>query len=187
MARKPKDSSAADLCAAVKRVRLALGEAQEAFSRRVGLSAMTVSKFELGKQVPRDRAVLAHLAKAARAAGLEAEAGLFEQHSKRGGARSRILVSKQEWTLFQETLDVLAKGIPLLVDATHEVPDAVKARIGETLLMRVAWFKGLIQPDAPEALELQWGLDSVPSPLATAEQRAVLQSPPETPKEKKLA
>jgi hypothetical protein len=62
---------------AVKTTRQAYQESQATFAQRVGLSAMTVSKFERGETVPRDPAVLQSLSDAAVAVGLETEAEQF--------------------------------------------------------------------------------------------------------------
>lgn len=82
---KEKDKGTAEdmpeLCRAVKTVRLAYGESQEAFARRVGLAGMTVSRFERGKQVPTSFEALSRLAEAARAKKL-AESDLLEQAAR---------------------------------------------------------------------------------------------------------
>jgi transcriptional regulator with XRE-family HTH domain len=53
------------LCGGVKEIRQAYSDSQEAFARRIGVSSMTISRFELGKQVPRDPLVLWRLYQAA--------------------------------------------------------------------------------------------------------------------------
>src|SRR5215831_837410 len=65
------------LSQAVKATRLAYDESQATFAQRVGLTAMTVSKFERGETVPRDPAVLESLSRAAEEANLNAEAEQF--------------------------------------------------------------------------------------------------------------
>jgi transcriptional regulator with XRE-family HTH domain len=62
---------------AVKTTRQAYRESQATFAQRVGLSAMTVSKFERGETVPRDPAVLQALSRAADEVNLHAEAEQF--------------------------------------------------------------------------------------------------------------
>lgn len=53
------------LCEAVKRVRAAFGDSQERFANRVGVVAMTISKFETGQAVPKDPRVLLNLSRVA--------------------------------------------------------------------------------------------------------------------------
>jgi transcriptional regulator with XRE-family HTH domain len=65
------------LCAAVKRTREAYQESQAVFAQRVGLSAMTVSKFERGETMPRDPAVLQALSQAAHDINLKSDAERF--------------------------------------------------------------------------------------------------------------
>jgi transcriptional regulator with XRE-family HTH domain len=50
---------------AVKRLREYLGESQEAFGRRCGVSLISISRFETGRALPRDPRVLRNLAKIA--------------------------------------------------------------------------------------------------------------------------
>ena len=72
-----KAPSVPPLCQAVKTTRQGYQESQASFAQRVGLSAMTVSKFERGETVPRDPAVLQALSRAAKEANLNAEAEQF--------------------------------------------------------------------------------------------------------------
>jgi transcriptional regulator with XRE-family HTH domain len=65
------------LCAAVKRVRAAYGDTLQRFAERVGISMNSLSRFELGKQVPADHGVLKRLEHAARERGLREESVLF--------------------------------------------------------------------------------------------------------------
>src|SRR5215831_19198739 len=65
------------LSLAVKKTREAFNESQASFGMRVGLSAMTVSKFERGETVPRDPSVLQALSRAAEEANLNVEAEQF--------------------------------------------------------------------------------------------------------------
>jgi transcriptional regulator with XRE-family HTH domain len=58
--KKPKEIS--PLCNAVKDLRLACGDTQERFARRIGVAIMTISKFETGRAEPRDPRVLMTLA-----------------------------------------------------------------------------------------------------------------------------
>jgi transcriptional regulator with XRE-family HTH domain len=62
---------------AVKRTREVYQESQAIFAQRVGLSAMTISKFERGETVPRDPAVLQALSQAAHDINLNADAERF--------------------------------------------------------------------------------------------------------------
>jgi transcriptional regulator with XRE-family HTH domain len=61
--RKPKVKTRQihELCAAVGQMRQAYGDTLERFSRRVGISLNSASRFELGKAVPSDPAVLMKL------------------------------------------------------------------------------------------------------------------------------
>lgn len=65
------------LSKAVKALREAYRESQAVFAQRVGLTAMTVSKFERGETVPRDPAVLQALSRAAEEVNLNVEAQQF--------------------------------------------------------------------------------------------------------------
>jgi transcriptional regulator with XRE-family HTH domain len=78
-----------ELCEAVKRTRLAYGDTQERFARRVALSVMTISRFELGKAVPKDPNTLDRLVQVAASHGsLDHEAGLFAEAAN--DARRRL-------------------------------------------------------------------------------------------------
>jgi transcriptional regulator with XRE-family HTH domain len=85
---KPEKTSLPPLCAAVRRTRSAYAESQPAFARRIGVAAMTISRFENAKQVPADFQVLAQLERAARERGLTEEADLLA-HAARGARRGR--------------------------------------------------------------------------------------------------
>ena len=65
-----------ELCQAVRRVRTALDETQEAFARRIGVTLISVSRFERGTE-PRDASVLYGLQRAAESAGMDPEAAAF--------------------------------------------------------------------------------------------------------------
>jgi transcriptional regulator with XRE-family HTH domain len=67
-----------DICIAIKRVRQAFGDSQERFAQRLQIAVMTVSRFELGKKVPRDSQILRRLQTLANEKGLTDEAALFE-------------------------------------------------------------------------------------------------------------
>jgi hypothetical protein len=67
------------LCAAVKRVREAHGDTLARFSQRTGISMNSISRFELGKAIPKHTYVLWRLGRAADAGGLSTERELFEQ------------------------------------------------------------------------------------------------------------
>jgi transcriptional regulator with XRE-family HTH domain len=62
---------------AVRKTREAFEESQASFAQRVGLSGMTVSKFERGEKVPRDPAVLQALSRAAEEVNLDTETEQF--------------------------------------------------------------------------------------------------------------
>jgi transcriptional regulator with XRE-family HTH domain len=67
---KPKvEPEYEELAVVVKKVREAYRDTQEAFARRIGVSPMTISRFELGKQVPRDPLILLRLYRAAMTCG----------------------------------------------------------------------------------------------------------------------
>jgi transcriptional regulator with XRE-family HTH domain len=55
-------------CAAIKRIRMAAGWSQEQLAQISGITTQSISRFELGKTVPRDVAVLVALRRAAKAA-----------------------------------------------------------------------------------------------------------------------
>jgi transcriptional regulator with XRE-family HTH domain len=65
-----------ELCAAVKSTRSAWGQSQQAFSQLIGVSLVSISKFELGTP-PKDRQILSNLTGAANMKGLTHEARLF--------------------------------------------------------------------------------------------------------------
>ena len=106
---KPKVNVAIpEICAVVKRVRLAYGDSQEQFARRVMLSSMTISRFELGKAVPSDPDTLHRLYTVAAAHGLKAEARLLLEAkrdrlpSERFAQFARLTIpfhSLEEWRL----------------------------------------------------------------------------------------
>jgi transcriptional regulator with XRE-family HTH domain len=64
------------LCAAVKKLREVYGDTLERFSQRVGISMNSASRFELGKAIPSDPAVLTKLWTQAHVRGIP-EAELF--------------------------------------------------------------------------------------------------------------
>jgi len=64
------------LSAAIKRVRKAYGDTQEAFARRLDVAMITISRFERGTE-PKDLRVLLRLEEAARMINLTAEAEAF--------------------------------------------------------------------------------------------------------------
>jgi transcriptional regulator with XRE-family HTH domain len=83
-----------ELCRAVKAIRLAYGDTQERFAQRVSLSSMTVSRFELGKAVPRDPQTLQRLFDAAAGhGGLKTEASLLEA-ARRDAAQARPIYDR---------------------------------------------------------------------------------------------
>lgn len=81
-----------ELCVAVKKVREAYGDSQQGFAQRVGLSLMSISRFELGR-VPRDPEVLWKLTVAAREAGLIAEWKAFGNEANRARGSKGVIVS----------------------------------------------------------------------------------------------
>jgi transcriptional regulator with XRE-family HTH domain len=74
---KPEMKSIPPICAAVKKLRQAYGYTLEQFSRHVGISLTSASRFELGKQIPRSAAVLHKLAHSAADIDLADEAEMF--------------------------------------------------------------------------------------------------------------
>jgi transcriptional regulator with XRE-family HTH domain len=66
-----------DVCLAVKRVRQAFTDSQQQFAQRLQVALMTVSRFELGKKLPRDPQILRRLQTLANEKGLAEEAALF--------------------------------------------------------------------------------------------------------------
>jgi transcriptional regulator with XRE-family HTH domain len=75
---KPK-AGVPELCEAVRKLRIAAHWSQEDMSRITNIAAQTISRFELGKQVPKDVGVLMRLRDAANSAHLPAEAIPFER------------------------------------------------------------------------------------------------------------
>jgi transcriptional regulator with XRE-family HTH domain len=67
------------LCAAVKRVRQVYGESQQRFAERLGVSLVSVNRWELGHQEPGDLVVLLKLQRSAWLRRLEKEANLFAE------------------------------------------------------------------------------------------------------------
>jgi transcriptional regulator with XRE-family HTH domain len=67
------------LCAAVKHVRQVYGESQQRFAERLGVSLVSVNRWELGHQEPGDLAVLLKLQRSAWLRRLEKEANLFAE------------------------------------------------------------------------------------------------------------
>jgi hypothetical protein len=70
------------LCAAVRKLRQTSGDSLEAFSRWVGISLNSASRFELGKAEPKDIGVLWKLEAAARTLSLPEEEKLFATASR---------------------------------------------------------------------------------------------------------
>jgi transcriptional regulator with XRE-family HTH domain len=78
--RKPKSKpELPPLCRAVRRIREATGWSQEQMAQHTRIASQTISRFELGKQVPRDMAVLLQLREAAAASSCAAEEKLFQE------------------------------------------------------------------------------------------------------------
>jgi transcriptional regulator with XRE-family HTH domain len=76
--RKPKPKPDIDpLCAAVRSLRAKLRLSQEEMAAKLKIAPMTLSRFERGVQVPRDREVLDRLMEEALSVGLSEEYGLF--------------------------------------------------------------------------------------------------------------
>jgi transcriptional regulator with XRE-family HTH domain len=81
----PKPESAEDevhlhpLCDAAKHVRSGCNQTQQAFAERLGTTIMTVSRWETGKTIPQDSAILTRLAAAARSIGFSDEAREFDK------------------------------------------------------------------------------------------------------------
>lgn len=66
-----------NLFAAVRKIRKACQESQETFSRRVGVTTMSISRIERGHQVPTDFHFLNRLEELARSLSMNDEAQLF--------------------------------------------------------------------------------------------------------------
>jgi transcriptional regulator with XRE-family HTH domain len=79
MKRKIKSSSAElpELCRAVRAIREAAGWSQEKMAQETGIATQTISRFELGKQEPRNLVVLIRLREVAEQTGLDSEIKLF--------------------------------------------------------------------------------------------------------------
>ena len=67
-----------ELSVAIKAIRAAYGESQESFAQRVGVSLMTINRYE-GGAPPKDFGILIHLAGVATYKRLDAEAQLLRQ------------------------------------------------------------------------------------------------------------
>jgi transcriptional regulator with XRE-family HTH domain len=73
------NASTSALCVAVRRVREAYGESQQRFAERLGVSLVSVNRWELGHQEPGDVVVLLKLQRSAWLRRLETEANLFAE------------------------------------------------------------------------------------------------------------
>jgi transcriptional regulator with XRE-family HTH domain len=90
--KRRKEAPISDVCRAVKCVREAFAETQERFAQRLQVAAMTVSRFELGKKVPRNPQVLRRLQTLANEKGLTGEAALFEAAFEKSAQRRKSAV-----------------------------------------------------------------------------------------------
>jgi transcriptional regulator with XRE-family HTH domain len=103
------------LCVAVRQVRLARRETQEAFARRIHVSMMTVSKFETGRLIPRGDATLTSLLAAAFEAGCEEEARVF-------AAAEHELELKRRAVEYPRTVEVKSRQeLRLLTALAHTI------------------------------------------------------------------
>lgn len=154
MGRKSKSSNVKvdAVCAAVKRVRAAYGETLQVFAQRVGISMNSLSRFELGKQVPADFGVLNSLEYAARAKGLTEESRVFDEARQRvrfnafrssepwprrsspSSWRPGILIagSPQEWRMMQAAW-IAVRVYPEIVQAIEKAAGPALAIVDEVL------------------------------------------------------
>src|SRR5215472_14040659 len=92
----PKKSEIPELCSAVFRVRKTLGWSQEKMAQETGIASMTLSRFERGAQVPRDRGVLGLLRDLAFRVEMPDDAKLFQdalQRWKTPSLRDQVYLS----------------------------------------------------------------------------------------------
>ena len=83
-----------EVCIAVKRVRQTFADSQERFAQRLQIAVMTLSRFELGKKVPRDPQILRRLRSLANEKSLTEEAALFETAFEQSAQRHKSAVFK---------------------------------------------------------------------------------------------
>jgi transcriptional regulator with XRE-family HTH domain len=100
------------LCAAVKRVRQVYAESQQSFAERLGVSLVSVNRWELGHQEPGDLVVLLKLQRSAWLRRLEKEANLFAEAAQK--------CFEPYETISPSILEVLTLGHPS--EAELEVP-----------------------------------------------------------------
>jgi transcriptional regulator with XRE-family HTH domain len=96
-------------CTAVKTLREAYGDTLEKFAQRIGISMTSASRFELGKSVPRDPAVLGRLRDAASERGLEDEVAVFRDAIPQKGDPTVYSFSAPEPTLKQWRIGAAAR------------------------------------------------------------------------------
>ena len=104
--------NASPLCAAVKHVRQVYGESQQDFAKRLGVSLVSVNRWELGHQEPGDLVVLLKLQRCAWLRRLEKEATLFAEAVQKS--------FEPYETISPSILEVLQLGFPN--EAELEVP-----------------------------------------------------------------
>src|SRR4051812_10731743 len=90
---KPKEDLP-DLCGAVRRVRAAHQLSQTKMAQLLGINPQTLSRFELGKQVPASQYVLSRLAVEANDVGLNEERDLFTRASND--------IQQRDWTASEQ-------------------------------------------------------------------------------------
>jgi transcriptional regulator with XRE-family HTH domain len=135
------------VCAAVKRVRETYGETLQVFAQRVGISMNSLSRFELGKQIPADFGVLNSLEYAAHAKGLTEESRVFDEARQRvrfNAFRSSpsswrpevpevvIAHSPQEWRMMQAGW-IAVRVYPEIVQAIEKAAGPALAIVDEVL------------------------------------------------------
>ena len=123
--------NASPLCAAVKQVRQVYGESQQRFAERLGVSLVSVNRWELGHQEPGDLVVLLKLQRSAWLRQLETEAALF------GEAVQKSFEPYE--TLSPSILESLVLGLPTEAEVEVFSHSARLLRLQEQLPALQEW------------------------------------------------
>ena len=153
---KPPTTEIHPLCAAARRIRMASGMSQERMAQLSGISTQTISRFELGKQEPRDPRILRSYITLANSMSLD-DAKLFdsalEAISIDVNANARDNTDPRAWRLmeaariaalyFPEAARAMEQAAgPALavikeVVATSDIPEHLSARFFQSLSERM--------------------------------------------------
>lgn len=150
-----------EICAAVRRIRQVAGWSQERMARETGIASQTISRFELGKQVPRQSEVLRSLIDAAGDAGLVDEEQLFtaalaERESWPGSERPSPRITNEtytphEWRLMQTAriaINYFPETVHLIEEAAApalELVDQIMASAGTEGQLDARFYRDLEQ------------------------------------------